>query len=137
MGLAIAAVAGDDLLRKPKLFYVSTSATTSTLSTYSVCYQSTGGAPEACAGKRKRRTIDSDGITILDPLLNHLLQRVYRMKVWKGEETEGSSCIGSPPHLFPLQHPSLQHSPYLVLGAHLLGVQASVAKHWSILPIQI
>ena len=62
--LAIAAVAGDDLLRKPKLFYVSTSATTSTLSTYSVCYQSTGGAPVACAGKRKRRTIDSDGMTI-------------------------------------------------------------------------
>lgn len=62
--LAIAAVASDDLLRKPKLFYVSTSATTSTLSTYSVCYQSTGGAPVACAGKRKRRTIDSDGMTI-------------------------------------------------------------------------
>lgn len=62
--LAIAAVAGDDLLRKPKLFYVSTSATTSTLSTYSVCYQSAGGAPVVCAGKRKRRTIDSDGMTI-------------------------------------------------------------------------
>ena len=60
--LAIAAVAGDDVLRKPKLFFVSTSATTSTLSTYSVCYASTNAAPVACG--RKRRTIDFDGMTI-------------------------------------------------------------------------
>ena len=47
-------------MRKPKLFFVSTSATTSTLQTASVCYISTD-AIATCAG-RKRRTISLDGM---------------------------------------------------------------------------
>ena len=38
--LVIVAVSADDVVRKPKLFYVSTSATTSTLKTGSICYVS-------------------------------------------------------------------------------------------------
>merc|ERR1719350_2164526 len=105
--LAIATVAGDDALKKPKLFFVSTSATTSTLSTYSVCYASTNAAPVACG--RKRRTIDFDGMTISGSSVES-----SATKSLSDEGTEGSSCIGSPPHLFPLPLPSLQHSPYLV-----------------------
>ena len=49
------------MARKPKLFFVSTSATTSTLQTASVCYISTDAAPVTCAG-RKRRTISLFGM---------------------------------------------------------------------------
>ena len=48
-------------MRKPKLFFVSTSATTSTLQTASVCYISSKTALGTCAG-RKRRTISLDGV---------------------------------------------------------------------------
>ena len=50
----------EEVVRKPKLFFVSTSATTSTLQTASVCYISTD-AIATCAG-RKRRTISLDGM---------------------------------------------------------------------------
>ena len=62
--------ATDDVIRKPKLFYVSTSATTSTLSTYSVCYLSSKSPLVACVGrKRKRRTISFDGMETHDKSL--------------------------------------------------------------------
>merc|ERR1711990_855116 len=54
------AVLCEEVVRKPKLFFVSTSATTSTLQTASVCYISTD-AIATCAG-RKRRTISLDGM---------------------------------------------------------------------------
>ena len=54
--LVIVAVSADDVVRKPKLFYVSTSATTSTLKTGSVCYVSSATAVVSCGG-RKRRSI--------------------------------------------------------------------------------
>ena len=50
----------EEVARKPKLFFVSTSATTSTLQTASICYWSSTG-PVACTG-RKRRTISLDGL---------------------------------------------------------------------------
>merc|ERR1712203_971044 len=51
--------AEDEVARKPKLFFVSTSATMTTLQTLSVCfYRST--AVNACGG-RKRRAIDMEG----------------------------------------------------------------------------
>ena len=49
----------DDVVRKPKLFFVSTSATTSTLQTASICYVSSATIA-TCTG-RKRRTISLDG----------------------------------------------------------------------------
>merc|ERR1712106_902663 len=51
----------EEVVRKPKLFFVSTSATTSTLQTASVCYISGAAAPVVCGG-RKRRTISLDAM---------------------------------------------------------------------------
>jgi len=44
--------------RKPKLFYVTTKSTTSTITTHSICFASGTAAITAC-GKRKKRTIMS------------------------------------------------------------------------------
>merc|ERR1712088_10128 len=55
------AVLCEEVARKPKLFFVSTSATTSTLQTASICYISSNAAALACSG-RKRRTISLDGM---------------------------------------------------------------------------
>merc|ERR1712223_924006 len=49
-------VLSEEVVRKPKLFFVSTSATTTTLQTVSICYLSTKTAYVACTG-RKRRAI--------------------------------------------------------------------------------
>ena len=49
-----------EMARKPKLFFVSTSATTSTLQTASICYVSSATIA-TCTG-RKRRTISLDGM---------------------------------------------------------------------------
>merc|ERR1712040_24213 len=49
-------VLSEEVVRKPKLFFVSTSATTSTLQTASICYMSTNAAAVSCTG-RKRRAI--------------------------------------------------------------------------------
>ena len=49
------------MARKPKLFFVSTSATTSTLQTAFVCYV-TSAAPTSVCGRKKRRAISFDGM---------------------------------------------------------------------------
>ena len=49
-----------EMTRKPKLFFVSTSATTSTLQTASICYVSSATIA-TCTG-RKRRTISLDAV---------------------------------------------------------------------------
>merc|ERR1712001_19452 len=54
------AVLSEEVARKPKLFFVSTSATTSTLQTASICYVTS--APLATCTGRKRRTISLDGM---------------------------------------------------------------------------
>merc|ERR1712001_609094 len=54
-----ASSAGDEVARKPKLFFVSTSATTTTLQTLSICYVSSSSVT-TCTG-RKRRAITMDG----------------------------------------------------------------------------
>merc|ERR1711902_432297 len=56
---AVAASAEDEVARKPKLFFVSTSVTTSTLNTGSICYVSS--TTIASCGRRKRRAINTDG----------------------------------------------------------------------------
>merc|ERR1712001_102248 len=56
---AVAASAEDEVARKPKLFFVSTSATTTTLQTLSICYVSFNTVT-TCSG-RKRRAINMDG----------------------------------------------------------------------------
>merc|ERR1711936_481047 len=54
-----AAASAKQVERHPKLFFVSTSSTTSTLSTGTVCYITTGTV-STCSGK-KRRAINFDG----------------------------------------------------------------------------
>merc|ERR1712083_147707 len=56
---AVAASAEDEVARKPKLFFVSTSATTTTLQTLSICYVSSSSIT-TCTG-RKRRAVNMDG----------------------------------------------------------------------------
>merc|ERR1711909_87482 len=54
------AVLCEEVARKPKLFFVSTSATTTTLQTASICYVTL--APlDTCTG-RKRRSVSVDGM---------------------------------------------------------------------------
>ena len=55
--LAISLVAAQeaDKKRDERLFYVTTSSSTSTLSTVSFCFQSTNAAPTTC-GRRKKRS---------------------------------------------------------------------------------
>merc|ERR1712210_72586 len=55
------AVLCEEVARKPKLFFVSTSATTSTLQTAFVCYV-TSAAPTSVCGRKKRRAISFDGM---------------------------------------------------------------------------
>merc|ERR1711983_290289 len=56
---AVAASAEGEVARKPKLFFVSTSATTTTLQTLSICFVSSNSIT-TCTG-RKRRAINMDG----------------------------------------------------------------------------
>merc|ERR1712107_539265 len=51
-------VLSEEVVRNPPLFFVSTSATTSTLQTASICYLSSNAALGTCTG-RKRRAITS------------------------------------------------------------------------------
>merc|ERR1711902_172924 len=55
---AVAASTEDEVARKPKLFFVSTSVTTSILNTGSICYVSS--TTIASCGRRKRRAINTD-----------------------------------------------------------------------------
>merc|ERR1712156_590720 len=59
LSVLAACAAGDDVARKPKLFYVSTSVTTSTLQTVSICHITSGTTITTCTG-RKRRSIKID-----------------------------------------------------------------------------
>merc|ERR1712154_507429 len=56
------AVLCEEVARKPKLFFVSTSATTSTLQTAFVCYETSAANPPTCSGQKKRRAISLDGM---------------------------------------------------------------------------
>merc|ERR1739840_34584 len=56
-----ASAAEDEVARKPKLFFVSTSATTTTLQTLFICYVSSNVI--STCGKRRRRSINIDGLT--------------------------------------------------------------------------
>merc|ERR1712045_394412 len=51
--------------REPKLFFVSSSSTTSSLSTSTVCFKATATVAVAC-GKRKKRSMVVNGISEAD-----------------------------------------------------------------------
>ena len=43
--------------KSPRLFYVSTSASTTVISTVSICYVTSATAPLTCPGRKKRRVV--------------------------------------------------------------------------------
>ena len=51
-------------MKSPKLFFVSSSSTTSTLSTTTLCYSTVaaGAISQACAGRKKRHLISDEAI---------------------------------------------------------------------------
>merc|ERR1712110_274724 len=71
----LAACAGDEVARKPRLFFVSTSSTTTTLQTQSICYVTSGTTITTCTG-RKRRSIKIDGAQHADVKPSQLNQEV-------------------------------------------------------------
>merc|ERR1711994_626750 len=54
-------VLSEEVVRKPKLFFVSTSATTSTLQTASFCYV-TKATPTVCTGRKRRAITSLNGV---------------------------------------------------------------------------
>merc|ERR1712020_156748 len=68
--------------RAPRLFYVSTTSSTTTIFTQTICYMSTATAPVAC-GKRKKRFTDLDKQVSLDGAIQPL-----RTSDLEGEEEE-------------------------------------------------
>merc|ERR1712156_1097657 len=89
-------VLSEEVVRNPKLFFVSTSATTTTLQTASICYLSSGAASATCTG-RKRRAITSfsEIETEVQPKQDEVDSSLQEAKVATG--TEDSYFIGSPP----------------------------------------
>merc|ERR1711945_40766 len=86
-GLA-ACAAGDEVARKPKLFYVSTSATTTTLNTASVCYVTSGTITTACTGRR-RRSVNIEAVPLADVKPSQLSQPPQLSKEVQSSERNG------------------------------------------------
>merc|ERR1712062_509229 len=53
--------------RKPKLFYVTTKSSTSTISTFSICFVSSNAAATTCKRRKKRAGLNSDPILEQEP----------------------------------------------------------------------
>merc|ERR1711890_57570 len=51
------ALASEEVGKSPRLFYVSTSASTTVISTAALCYISSDTAPLQCPGRKKRRVV--------------------------------------------------------------------------------
>ena len=74
--------------RQPKLFFVSTSATTSTLQTASICYITSGATITTCTGRR-RRSIKIDGAQLADVKPSQLNQEVQSSQKAASQDREG------------------------------------------------
>ena len=80
--------AGDEVARKPRLFFVSTSSTTTTLQTQSICYVTSGTTITTCTG-RKRRSIKIDGAQHADVKPSQLNQEVQSSQKEAKKDREG------------------------------------------------
>merc|ERR1711936_497764 len=109
--------AEEQVARKPKLFFVSTGATTSTLQTLSVCYYTTTSV--AACGGRKRRAIDVDGDMSLKTLTELESSHSEEDTSIEGSRKGGSCFTGSPPLPSPPPPRSPPHTPSAVLSALL------------------
>merc|ERR1712080_730294 len=110
--LAAAVSAKKQVERHPKLFFVSTSSTTSTLSTATLCYITTTPFSNSCTG-RKRRAINFEGASVDESELNPSqlkedVQFQWRKTVWTGRADSFSTGSPPPPSLPP--PPSRPHS---------------------------
>ena len=74
--------------REPKLFFVSTSSTTSTLQTASVCYVTSGATITTCSGRR-RRSVKIDGAQLADVKPSQLNQDVQSSQKAASQDREG------------------------------------------------
>merc|ERR1712203_674759 len=139
---AVAASAEDGVARKPKLFFVSTSVTTSTLNTGSICYVSS--TTIASCGRRKRRAINTDGKLFPKDAATVELepsQREQDASATAGGR-EGSCSTGSPPPPSQPPHPTPPHTLSVVSSALLLMLtfvdrpnhQMYIPCPWIILP---
>merc|ERR1712141_61694 len=86
--LAAAASAKQHVERHPKLFFVSTSSTTSTLSTASMCYVTTATFAGACTG-RKRRAINFEGASVDEFKPSQLKEEVQSSREDRSLDREG------------------------------------------------
>merc|ERR1719411_2085648 len=68
--------------RKPKLFYVTTKSSTSTLSTFSICFVSSDAAPVTCKRRKKRAGLNSD------PIIDQEMANIEPSEVQSGLENE-------------------------------------------------
>merc|ERR1711909_165168 len=57
----------EEVVRKPRLFYVSTVSTTTIISTASVCYVSTTTAAIACGRRKRMITVDGETESVVEP----------------------------------------------------------------------
>merc|ERR1712211_168554 len=88
LSVLAACAAGDEVARKPRLFFVSTSSTTTTLQTQSICYVTSGTTITTCTG-RKRRSIKIDGAQHADVKPSQLTQEVHSSQKEAEKHREG------------------------------------------------
>merc|ERR1712215_92063 len=63
LALLVTSTIGHEEARKPRLFYVSTSSSSRTISTASICFVSSNTPLTTCSGRRRRRIIEQQGDT--------------------------------------------------------------------------
>merc|ERR1712018_1052238 len=88
LSVLAACAAGDEVARKPRLFFLSTSSTTTTLQTQSICYVTSGTTITTCTG-RKRRSIKIDGAQLSDVKPSQLNQEVQSSQKEAEKHREG------------------------------------------------
>merc|ERR1719192_2804106 len=118
-------VLSEEVVRNPKLFFVSTSATTSTLQTASICYMSSATASATCTG-RKRRAITS--FSEMETEVQHYKRRLYvtchrrqHLRLALGEKEEPS-----PPLVRWKQKFNITNGVYML---HVIG-DSICDLHW-------
>merc|ERR1719323_2652516 len=120
LSVLAACAAGDEVARKPRLFFVSTSSTTTTLQTQSICYITSGTTITTCTG-RKRRSVKIDGAQHADVKPSQLTRRLSFLKrTLRNTGMAGSSSTGSPP--LPSPHPPTTPPPLVYQRLNVLQV---------------
>merc|ERR1712083_1198768 len=79
---------GGQKSREPKLFYVSSSSTTSSVSTHTVCFSSTSTGVTTCSGRKRRNIITSPYIDDSSLIIPH------RINNDQGEESDVDQLSG-------------------------------------------